>query len=50
MLSEKKPRFHFGSNTAHFSGNMILYEIKNEDYKSRSDTGYAAADRMATNR
>jgi len=29
---------------------MILYEIKNEDYKSKFDTGDAAADRMANSR
>ena len=46
----KTKTFHFGLNTADISGNMIIYKIKNEDYKSKSDTGYAAADRMATNR
>jgi hypothetical protein len=50
MLLKLNAIVHLGSNNGDESGNMITYEIKNEDIKSKSDNGDAAADRMATNR
>jgi hypothetical protein len=37
-----------GSNFGEVSGNTITYEIRNENYKSKSDNGDAAADQMVT--
>jgi len=39
-----------GLNSGNVSGNMITYEIWNENYESKSDNGDAAADQMATGR
>ena len=50
----KIPCKNIDSNLEKINGNyslkIILYEIKNEDNKSKSATGDAAAERMATNR
>ena len=42
--------FQFGKSNGNYSLKITLYEIKNEVYKSKPDTGDAAADRMATSR
>ena len=50
MLIKTKTRFYFTSNTWHVSGNVVAYEINNDDIKSKSDKGDVSADRMATSK